>query len=99
MSKRGSLVSGSDFESIGRGRGARSHSRGGGPSSQDKIKISVAAGLLVVAALLLAWNFGLFTRAPYVEPVPPEVVAELEETRREYDRKVEEGIIPPPSLE
>ena len=100
MANRGSLLSGSDFESIGRkGGGGRKPS--GGRNPNDKIKIGLAAGLLVVAALLLAWNFGVFDRrvpAGYTPPTQEEVQAH-EERVRQIEEMVEQGVIEAPAGE
>ncbi len=50
-------------------------------TKQDKLKLVAAVVFLLLAALLLAWNFGLFERAgsagpsappgPAAEPPPP----------------------------
>lgn len=98
MSNRRSLADGSGFDSIGRGS---SRGSGGGSSGTDKIKIGVAVGLLIVAALLLAWNFGLFPDRAASEYTPPtqEQIVEYERRVQENQRLVEEGRIAAPAGE
>jgi hypothetical protein len=94
MSTKGPLVSAAGFDSIGRGKGGKS-SGGGGGSNQDKIKIGIAAGLLVVAGAMLAWHFGVLDSAPTVAPPSAEAVAQHAEREREIQREIKAGTVAP----
>jgi hypothetical protein len=96
--QRGSLISESEFESIGR-KDKGKKSSGGGRGSQDIIKIGVALGLLLVAAGLLAWNFGLIDLSPRPEPVAPEVIQAHQERVQKMEEDVAAGRMPPPGVE
>lgn len=103
---KGSLLSGTDYDSIGRGKGAkgggkRSGGGGGSLSSKDKIKIGVAAGLLLITGIIMALQFGLFssgTPAGY-EPPPPEAIEEHRRVVQEMEELVEQGVIAAPAAQ
>jgi hypothetical protein len=98
LEKRGSLISESERESIGTKKtgGATAAVR---PGTQNKIKIGLAAGLLVVASLILAYHFGMFdSRLPadYIPP-PPELIEELERQQQEMEEMIERGEMEAPA--
>lgn len=98
MSKKGSLVSSSDFDSIGR-KSSGGGKKSGGGKSNDKIKIGIAVGLLGVAGLLLAWNFGVIDTTPTPPPPTAEEIQAHQEQVQEIERLVEQGVIEAPAGE
>jgi hypothetical protein len=99
MSKRGSLVSSSDFDSIGRGKAGKSSSGGGGGNAQDKIKIAVAVGLLVVAGGLLAWHFGVIDTTPTPPPPSQEEIVQYEQRQQHIQQEIDAGRMAAPGAE
>ncbi len=78
-----SLLDDARYESIGRGKHARSS--GGGGVSGDKLKLGVAIGLLAIAALLFAWYYEMI---PGLSSRPkPQVITEAEKQQFEAEQK------------
>lgn len=87
-----SLLDDARYESIGRGKHARS--AGGGGAGGDKVKLGVAIGLLAVAALLFAWYYELIpglSSKPKPVAVSPAEQAAFEEEQKKLDEKVKRG--------
>jgi len=60
---------------------------GGGMDQKDKIKAIAAVALLLVAGVLLAWNFGLFPSGDAKpEPIDEATQRAIEEQEREMEK-------------
>ena len=92
--QRQSLLDGDDFSAIGKRGGGGGAGGGGGMEKTKVVKLAVAAAPFVVAAGLLAWNFGLIggeKRDPYAAPPPSaEKVKQREESQEQYEQELEQ---------
>jgi len=64
------------------------------------VKVGIAVVALLIAGLLIAWNFGAFDFMNKPPPPPPLSVQEEEDyqkQKKEIQRKIETGELPPPS--
>lgn len=83
-------------------KSAPAKSSGGAMGSNDKAKLGIAVGALVVAGLVMGWFLGAFDSlfeakipegTPQVNgsPVTAEEKAEFDRVKKEYDQMLEEG--------
>ncbi len=73
---------------------------GGTSDKGNKIKIGFAAGALVIAGVLIAWNFGAFdflSKPPPPPVLPPDQLQEHEAQKAKIQKQIEKKEIPPPS--
>ncbi len=100
MAGQRSLLDDEAFQNIGVKKSDRPKAAGGSKANTDMIKIAVAAVLLVVAIVVLAWHFGAFDSGKM--KLPPGVQSreitpeELEEKKKHDERMLrlkERGIV------
>ncbi|GIK19290.1 MAG: hypothetical protein DYG93_05825 [Leptolyngbya sp. PLA2] len=86
MAGRQSLYNEKDFGTAAPAK--RSGGGGGGMSQKDKIKAGAAVVLLLIAGLLLAWQFGLLPSFgdSGSEPISPETQQAIEEQQRQMEQ-------------
>jgi hypothetical protein len=87
MAERKSLAEGSGFESIGRKSGGSQ----GGKSNSDTMKLFLAIGLLVVAAVVLGWYYDIIPGfgGKKALPPPPNLTPQQQEQAKEIQKKDE----------
>ena len=95
MSRKGSLVSASDFGDIGRKDAGTSR----GSSSQDKLKIGIAITFLLISGLILAWYYGIFDTAETLTPPTPDEIRILDEINAKQEADIKSGRIQAPSAQ
>ncbi|MCW5775825.1 MAG: hypothetical protein KIS87_05195 [Phycisphaeraceae bacterium] len=95
MAGRQSLYDEKDF---GSAAPAKRSGGGGGMQPKDKVKAAAAGALLLVAGVLLAWNFGLFDAMGGSKPEP--ITPEQQRATEEQERKMKEieSAIPPTQM-
>lgn len=97
--QRGSLLDDEAFQNIGVKKSDQPKSKAS-KSQTDMIKIAVAAALLVVAIVVLAWHFGAFDSGKAKLPPgvqPREISAEEEAEKKQHEERMlrlkERGIV------
>lgn len=73
---------------------------GGSADKGNMVKVSLAGVALLVAAVLIAWNFGMFdflSKPPPAPELPPEIIKEHEAQKAKVKKQIESGEIPPPA--